>query len=119
MTSQETKEVDWEVQFSSPDIIVSEASPVRLEQNYPNPFGVSLSSSSSTTRINFSINRTQYVRLDVYDCFGRLVQTLVKGSLAAGEHQAVLNSSLLSNGMYYYRLLTAESRLMKTMMVIN
>ncbi|MBK9472418.1 MAG: T9SS type A sorting domain-containing protein [bacterium] len=53
-----------------------------LSQNAPNPF-------NPRTTIRFTLPGDGVARLAIYDLAGRLVRTLVAGSLAAGEHEAV------------------------------
>jgi hypothetical protein len=53
-----------------------------LSQNAPNPF-------NPRTTIRFTLPADGGARLAIYDLAGRLVRTLVAGSLAAGEHEAV------------------------------
>jgi hypothetical protein len=74
-----------------------------LEQNYPNPF-------NPTTTIRYALPVQSTVTLKVFDVIGREVATLVNGSvMAAGYHDVNWNStnssgSLLSSGMYFYRI---------------
>jgi hypothetical protein len=68
-----------------------------LVQNYPNPF-------NSTTEISFSLLRTDYVTLKVYDVLGRELRTLVDGRLTAGEHQVMWDATGLPSGVYLCRL---------------
>jgi len=55
-----------------------------LFQNYPNPFNPS-------TTISFSMPRAGDVSLLVYDLKGALVRTLVRGAVAAGQHNVQWN----------------------------
>lgn len=57
------------------------AAPV-LAQNAPNPF-------NPRTTIRFTLPADGPARLAIYDLAGRLVRSLVAGSLTAGEHEAV------------------------------
>jgi hypothetical protein len=73
-----------------------------LRQNYPNPF-------NPKTTIKFDLPVTDEVNLSVYDLSGKLVQTLVSGSMDAGYHQVVWNGTdeqgqSVSSGVYLYRL---------------
>ncbi len=64
-----------------------------LAQNYPNPF-------SSSTSIEFTMNRSGRVRLIIRDLFGREVATIVNGELSPGAHTAAWNAAGLPPGMY-------------------
>ncbi len=73
----------------------------KLFQNYPNPFNPS-------TRIDYSIPRSSFVTLKVYDILGREVATLVNEEKPAGNYEVEFNGSNLSSGVYFYRI-EAES----------
>jgi hypothetical protein len=85
-----------------------------LNQNYPNP-------SSAETTINFTLEggAPQYVSLVVYDLHGRVVETLLAGMTAPGEHSVALNAQKLLPGLYYYQLRTKEQSLTKRMVVVK
>ena len=81
-----------------------------LYQNYPNPFNPS-------TTIKYQIPKPGLVQLKVYDILGREVATLVNEYQTAGERSVMFstdniqqstgggtNHSLLSSGIYFYRL---------------
>jgi hypothetical protein len=70
-----------------------------LLQNYPNPFNPS-------TRIGFSVPRTGYVSLKVFDLLGREVATLVNEQLGPGDYERIFNAEGLTSGVYFYRLQT-------------
>jgi len=53
-----------------------------LEKAYPNPF----QPSASHLAVTFSLAATAEVKLSVYDLTGRLVRTIFRGRLPAGEH---------------------------------
>jgi len=65
--------------------------------NYPNPF-------SKRTTIQFQIPSMALVVLDVFDCTGKKISTLVNKQLPAGKYQIDLNGSLLTAGLYFYQL---------------
>lgn len=86
-----------------------------LYQNYPNPFNPS-------TIIRFSLNKTDEVRLIVFNVLGEKVAELVNGVLSQGIHEVVFNSSLYgiySSGIYYYRLTTSNYSETKGMLFIK
>ena len=70
-----------------------------LKQNYPNPFNPS-------TKIEFNIKSSGYVKLAVYDMLGKEVGTLVNGDLTPGTYQYTFEAQSLPSGVYFYKLET-------------
>ena len=68
-----------------------------LSQNYPNPFNPS-------TKIEYRIQKTEFVSLKIYDVLGREVATLVNEEQKAGSYDVNFNASDLPSGLYIYRL---------------
>ena len=73
-----------------------------LKPNYPNPF-------NPQTNIPFTLDKTQHVKLEIYDISGRLVRTIINSTLAAGSHlvswEALDNkNNAVSSGIYFLRL---------------
>lgn len=68
-----------------------------LSQNYPNPF-------NPTTAIPFSLPEAGHVKLIVYDMLGRVVDTLIDGTVDAGYHAATFNAAAYPSGAYLYRI---------------
>ena len=83
-----------------------------LSQNYPNPFNPS-------TNINFSIPVSGKVKLSVFDVSGREVAVLVNKDLAAGTYKADFNASMLSSGVYFYRINAGDFTDVKKMMLVK
>jgi hypothetical protein len=74
-----------------------------LHQNSPNPVG------GAVTRISFAVPRATAASLRVFDVTGRLVRTLLDGSVDAGVHTLDWNGRNADNrevaaGVYFYRL---------------
>ena len=63
----------------------------------PNPF-------NPATRIRYTLREPTSVRLAVYDVRGRLVDTLVDGTEANGEHAIQWNATGVASGAYFIRL---------------
>ena len=67
-----------------------------LEQNYPNPF-------NPATTIQFSLPKTAYVELDIYNMLGEKVAVLVETTMSPGTHNVVWNASNMASGVYIYQ----------------
>jgi hypothetical protein len=74
-------------------------SKMNLKQNYPNPF-------NPATTIKFDINKSGFVRLNVYDIQGRVVGELVKETLSPGTYEVSFNGENYTSGVYFYKLMT-------------
>lgn len=72
-----------------------------LEQNYPNPFNPS-------TTIQFSLPRSAYAKLAVYDLLGREIAVLVDQELRAGRHSVRFDAKGIPSGVYVYQLRSGE-----------
>jgi parallel beta-helix repeat protein len=75
-----------------------------LYQNYPNPFNPRTRILYSVAGVPGSGGPAVLVSLKVYDRLGRLVSTLVNGSLRPGVHEADFDGSRLESGIYFYRI---------------
>ncbi|MCB0720775.1 MAG: T9SS type A sorting domain-containing protein [Ignavibacteriae bacterium] len=84
----------------------------RLIQNYPNPF-------NPETRIDFSIPKSGYVNLKVYNSLGQEVSTLVNKELSAGNFSVNFNGAGYSTGVYYYTLITDGFTETKKMLLVK
>ena len=88
-----------------------------LMQNYPNPF-------NPTTSIVFSLPETGHASLKVYDISGRLVSTLLDGTLESGVHNMMwdgtdMSGSMVSAGVYIYALESADMIMTKKMILMK
>ena len=100
-------------------VLSSPATPMAYElmQNYPNPFNPS-------TSIVFSLPETGHISLNIYDISGRLVSTLVDGTLDNGVHNVMwngtdMNGELVSAGVYIYALESADMVMTKKMILMK
>lgn len=89
----------------------SSASGIKLEQNYPNPV-------SGETTIGFSLEKATDLSLSLYTSTGEFVKSLASGKYDGGKHSVLLDASLLSNGVYFYRL-TAGGETLAGQMVVT
>jgi hypothetical protein len=70
-----------------------------LSQNYPNPF-------NPVTNIKFSIAKSTFATLAVYDITGRIVKEFNYTNLAPGYYKLDIDMSAMSSGVYFYQLKT-------------
>ncbi len=94
------KQIDFDGSFEYSEVItadLSTPSAFELGQNYPNPFNPS-------TRITYSIPKSSFVTLKVYDILGNEIATLVNQTQDAGNYNVSFNAENLSNGIYIYSL---------------
>gem|GEM_PF-6751847 len=73
-----------------------------LSQNYPNPFNPS-------TIIRYSIPKSGFVSIKVYNVLGKVVSTLVNEEKNSGNYKVEFsanggNASKLASGIYFYRM---------------
>lgn len=83
-----------------------------LSQNYPNPF-------NPETKIEFTLPRSGYIELTVFDLMGRKVRTLIEKTMASGDHTVNFNSEELPSGTYIYRLKTSSGVITKKLTLIK
>ncbi len=85
----------------------------RLDAPSPNP------SRGGSVSIGFALARADQVDLRLFDVSGRMVKTLASGSFGAGAHQVTWDGSSdaggrVPAGVYFYRLVTAQGRLTRS-----
>ncbi len=64
-----------------------------LAQNYPNPFNPS-------TSIKYALPERSYVKLEIINLVGEVVETLVSANMASGIHEIKWNASNFASGVY-------------------
>jgi len=79
------------------DLVQKVPKEYKLKQNYPNPFNPS-------TTIEFTLLKSEFVELKVYNILGKEVATLVSKKLNQGNHTYTFDGKHLASGVYYYRI---------------
>ncbi|HEX2787382.1 MAG TPA: glycosyl hydrolase family 18 protein [Ignavibacteria bacterium] len=92
--------------------ISSNATTFKLHQNYPNPFNPS-------TSIRFSLQKTGFVSLKIYDINGKEVAVLINNNLSQGEYIFDFNANELPSGTYFYKLSAGNFTETKKMMLVK
>lgn len=81
-----------------------------LLHNYPNPF-------NPITRIDYDLDRSGYVSLEIFNLLGEKVASLVDQYQASGTHSVVFDGAGLSSGVYIYRLRTQQGSMSRKMVL--
>ena len=82
-----------------------------VAQNTPNPF-------TNSTFIGFELPAAAAVELNILDIQGQVIQTK-KGNFEKGQQQIEVRANELSNGTYYYQLVTPFGVAAKKMIVLK
>ena len=84
------------------------ASNFELAQNYPNPFNPTTTISYTIPNVTLSGAEGSRVQLKIYDVLGNEVATLVNEYKPAGSYEVRFDASILSSGVYFYKLQTGN-----------
>jgi hypothetical protein len=89
----------------------------RLNQNYPNPFNPS-------TMIPYSLAKSSFVKLNIYNLLGQKIRTLQNSFQSAGKYSLVWDArdesiNPVSSGIYFYRFETDEMNLQRMMVLVR
>ncbi|MBL1215345.1 MAG: T9SS type A sorting domain-containing protein [Ignavibacteriae bacterium] len=101
------KQLDFDGSFEYSNIteVVLTPQKFRLFQNHPNPF-------NPTTKINYAIPSSvalsevglSHVKLTIYDILGNEIALLIDEQKSPGNYSVDFDASMLSSGMYIYRI---------------
>jgi hypothetical protein len=83
-----------------------------LNQNYPNPFNPS-------TEISFSLAKSSFVTLEVYNSLGQKVAVLINNKMNSGHHELKFEANNLPSGIYYYKIRAGEFQSVKKMLLLQ
>ncbi|HPN37305.1 MAG TPA: T9SS type A sorting domain-containing protein, partial [Melioribacteraceae bacterium] len=100
------------INISEAENINNNISSFSLSQNYPNPFNPS-------TNISFTLPKSDFVTLKVYDILGKEIATLINQELNAGSYIKPFNATNLSSGIYFYKLQASKYSQTKKMILIK
>jgi hypothetical protein len=83
-----------------------------LKQNYPNPF-------NPQTAIEFELQNSGFVTLNVYNVLGQKITTLINGEMNSGLHKVNFVATSLPSGIYYYTLKSNGDRIVRRMTLMK
>ncbi len=101
------KQIDFNGNFKyyglASEVIVGQPNSFMLSQNYPNPF-------NPETIVNFQIPNETRVELKIYNILGKEVMDVMNEFKSPGFYSVKINASGLSSGVYFYRIITKDSK---------
>ena len=106
------KMIDTSRIFGIENIGTSLPNKYHLSQNYPNPF-------NPVTKIEFTIPKKSYVRLDIYDILGKEKEALVNQELNPSEYEITFDGSNYASGVYFYRIEAGKFVQSKKMVIVR
>lgn len=83
-----------------------------LSNAYPNPFNPSAT-------IEFTISKSSFVTLKVFNVLGQEVTTLFSGNSQPGKFVATFNGDKYASGVYFYRLDAGNQSITKKMVLMK
>ena len=86
-------------------------------RNYPNPF-------NPETTIAFDIPSATNVSIDIFNIRGQKVKTLINDYVENGSYKVVWdgrdnNAASVSSGIYFYRIITDEDKVVQKMLLMK
>ncbi|MCK4826469.1 T9SS type A sorting domain-containing protein [bacterium] len=81
-------------------------------ENFPNPF-------NSSTTIIFSMPRREYVKIDVFNSLGQLVENLISDYKNSGRHKINWKALNQTSGLYFLMLQTSKTKKIKKVLLIK
>ena len=83
-----------------------------LYPNYPNPF-------NPVTNIKFSLPEDQFVKINIFNMKGQLVNKLVNEKRPAGVHTVHWNAETAASGVYLYQLQVGDRSITQKMVLMK
>ncbi len=102
----------WEEYWTNSMQMPENPGDIVLFQNYPNPF-------SESTTIDYILFRNTEINISVYNIMGQKVRVLYSGHQQSGTYSEILIRENLKSGVYFYRIKTEYSDLIKKCVVIR
>lgn len=83
-----------------------------LFQNYPNP-------AKTSTTIKYELAQNEYVKIELFDLYGKKIKTLTEGMKPAGSHLVSFSVKGINAGQYFYKLKTDSGTFVKSLIIIK
>jgi hypothetical protein len=83
-----------------------------LRQNYPNPF-------NARTVITFSLSRSEFISLRVFNVLGEELVTLISGQRDSGRYTATFDGTRYPSGVYFCRLESGSGAITRKLLLMR
>lgn len=104
---------DSSIRYTTPlKIEYGDAKDIFLEQNKPNPF-------NSKTTINYTLKKTSWLKMAVYDIMGREVLLISDAKTDAGKHTIEIDATNWPPGIYFYKAMIGKQTVTKRMVIVK
>ena len=100
---------DNEINIAS-KVTINSSNNIELSQNIPNPASVS-------TKITFKLPSDCDIELGLYNILGEKIGEIANGFYPGGEHTIQIDISNYSQGTYFYKLISSDYTITKTMLI--
>lgn len=95
----------------------NDAASIEVKQNAPNPF-------KEITALQFTLNATDNVSINVYNAFGQVVNNLIDTKLVPGDHTFYWagddnEGNAVAAGVYYYTISTSTQQVTKPLIFVG
>jgi hypothetical protein len=90
-----------------------------LSLNYSHKLISRLNPFNPSTTIKFSLPKSEFVKLKIYNVLGKEVSTLVSNKLNSGNHAYQFDGKNLASGIYYYQLMAGDFGEVKKMILLR
>ncbi|MCF7912534.1 MAG: T9SS type A sorting domain-containing protein [Candidatus Cloacimonetes bacterium] len=84
----------------------------KISSIYPNPFNLE-------TMISYNLGAESEVKLDIYNCRGQKVETLVNEKQSPGEYNIAWQAGNKASGVYFVRMITDSSTSQQKILLIK
>ncbi len=90
-----------------------------LSQNFPNPISKNSDATNGTTTVNYSIPKTGYYTLAIYNMLGQKVKTLFNKKYSPGSYSIDFSTTQFASGVYLLRFSGNKINLVRKISVIK
>lgn len=112
LTPRKDDDISGYVPTSVEAEVIGSPADYSLKQNFPNPF-------NPTTNIVYSIPKSGFVTIKIYNILGQEVKVLANRMMNPGTYNVTFDASSLNSGVYFYSLTVDNFAQVKKMILLK